>query len=328
MFYMKTKMNLALLGCLMATSAANAQSSVSVARYKGNCAATISYTFDDGLQDQYTLLFPQLKKYGIKASFCVNGNAINRYEKLVATGDTTDLLVKEKPRMTWAMIRAMSDQGQEMTSHGWAHKNVKKLEGEDLRYEVQHNDTVIWQHTGIFPRTYFYPGNAKSPEKVEYCSKNRVGTRTEQVSIGSKRDDVWLRQWVRGLIREGKWGVGMTHGIAKGYDHFKNPQVLWNHFEDVCRLRDSVWIGTFHDVAAYVKERDAVKLKTKMSKHKIVVKPSLKLDAQLFHEPLTLVVECPILSAQQDGKPLPVSNKNGRGMVDFNPHGGKIVLKK
>lgn len=328
MFYMKTKMNLALLGCLMATSAANAQSSVSVARYKGNCAAAISYTFDDGLQDQYTLLFPQLKKYGIKASFCVNGNAINRYEKLVATGDTTDLLVKEKPRMTWAMIREMSDQGQEMTSHGWAHKNVKKLEGEDLRYEVQHNDTVIWQHTGIFPRTYFYPGNAKSPEKVEYCSKNRVGTRTEQVSIGSKRDDVWLRQWVRGLIREGKWGVGMTHGIAKGYDHFKNPQVLWNHFEDVCRLRDSVWIGTFHDVAAYVKERDAVKLKTKMSKHKIVVKPSLKLDAQLFHEPLTLVVECPILSAQQDGKPLPVSNKNGRGMVDFNPHGGKIVLKK
>ena len=124
---------------------------------------------------------------------------------------------------------------------------------------MQHNDTVIWEHTGVFPRTFFYPGNAKSPEKVEYCSQGRVGTRTEQVSIGSKRDEAWLRQWVEGLIRDRKWGVGMTHGISRGYDHFKNPQVLWNHFEYISHLRDSVWIGTFHDVSAYVKERDAIK---------------------------------------------------------------------
>jgi len=26
-----------------------------------------------------------------------------------------------------------------------------------------------------------------------------------------------------GLIEKGEWGVGMTHGIASGYDHFKNP---------------------------------------------------------------------------------------------------------
>lgn len=68
----------------------------------------------------------------------------------IDTGDTTDVLVREKPRMTWKMLREMSDQGQEITSHGWAHKNVKKINGEDLRYEVQHNDTVIWEHTGVF----------------------------------------------------------------------------------------------------------------------------------------------------------------------------------
>lgn len=323
---MKPKMNLALLGCLFAASAAYAQSPVSVARFKGNCAAAISYTFDDGLQDQYTLLFPQLKKYGIKASFCVNGNTINTYEHLVSIGDTTDVLITKKPRMTWAMIREMSDQGQEMTSHGWAHKNVTKLEGEALRYELEHNDTVIWQHTGVFPRTFFYPGNAKSPEKVAYCSQGRVGTRTEQVSIGSKRNEAWLRQWVQGLIRDHKWGVGMTHGINRGYDSFKNPQVLWNHFDYVSQLRDSIWIATFHDVAAYVKERDAVKLKTKVLKNEIIVTPSLSLDKELFHESLTLVVNHTVLSASQDGKPLVVAHKKGRGLVEFDPHGGKITI--
>ena len=320
------KMILSLLGCALALCPVSAQPQVSVARYKGDRAAAISYTFDDGLLEQYTELFPQLKKYGIKASFCVNGNTINRYEYLLSIGDTTDVLIKEKPRMTWKMVREMSDQGQEMTSHGWAHINVKKLEGEALRYEVQHNDTVIWQHTGVFPRTYFYPGNAKSPEKVAYCEQNRVGTRTEQVSIGSKRDEAWLRQWVEGLIRDRKWGVGMTHGISRGYDHFNNPQVLWNHFDYVTRLRDSVWIATFHDVAAYVKERDAIKLRTKVRKNNIIVTPSLSLDKNLFHEPLTLVVEHTLLSASQGGKPLVVTNKNGHELVEIDPHGGIITL--
>ena len=321
------KTNLILLGCALALCPISAQSQVAVARYKGNCAAAISYTFDDGLLEQYTELFPQLKKYNIKASFCVNGNTINRNEYLLNTGDTTDVLVREKPRMTWKMLREMSDQGQEITSHGWAHQNVKKINGEALRYEVQHNDTVIWEHTGVFPRTFFYPGNAKSPEKVAYCEQNRVGTRTEQVSIGSKRDEAWLRQWVEDLIRNRKWGVGMTHGISRGYDHFRNPQVLWNHFEYMSHKRDSVWIATFHDVSAYVKERDAIKLKTKTKKRKIIVTPSLSLDKELFHEPLTLVVERGLLSATQDGKPLAIKSKNGNSIVAFNPHGGKIILQ-
>lgn len=320
------KKNLILLVCAFFLGSISAQSQVSVARYKGDCKAAISYTFDDGLLEQYTELFPQLKKYGIKASFCVNGNTINRNEYMLNTGDTTDVLVREKPRMTWNMLREMSDQGQEITSHGWAHKNVKKINGEELRYEVQHNDTVIWEHTGVFPRTFFYPGNAKSPEKVEYCSQGRVGTRTEQVSIGSKRDEAWLQQWVEGLIRDRKWGVGMTHGISRGYDHFRNPQVLWNHFEYISHMRDSVWIGTFHDVSAYVKERDAIKLKTKVKKNKIVVTPSLSLDKELFYEPLTLIVEHTLLSAMQDGKQLVFINKDGRSLVDFDPHGGKIIL--
>lgn len=321
------KMNNIFIVCAMALCPICAHSQVSIAHFKGDCAAAISYTFDDGLLEHYTVLFPQLKKYNIKASFCVNGNTIDRYEHLLNIGDTTNVLIKEKPRTTWAMLREMSDQGQEITSHGWAHKNVNKLEGENLRYEVQHNDTAIWKHTGKFPRTYFYPGNAKSPEKIAYCEQERVGTRTEQVSIGSKRNETWLRQWVKDLISNHKWGVGMTHGISYGYDHFTNPQILWNHFEYISHLRDSVWVDTFHDISAYTKERDAISLKTKVRKQEIIVTPTLSLDKKLFYQPLTMIVQQNLLSATQDGKQLSITNKNNHSLIDFNPHGGKIILK-
>ena len=290
---------------------------VSIAKYKGNRLAAVSYTFDDGLLEQYTELWPQMKKYHIKGSFCVNGNTINRAEE---TPDTV------KPRMTWAMMREMSQQGQEITNHGWAHINVNKLEGEALRYEVQHNDSVIFDKIGIFPRTYFYPGNAKSPEKVAYCEQSRVGSRTFQVSVGSKRNTKWLNQWVDSLILKEEWGVGMTHGLSRGYDHFSDTKTLWNHFRYVSSKRDSIWIATFHDVSAYIKERDAVKLKVKEKKNYILVTPTLNLDKDLFSLPLTLVTDKEVSAATQDGNVLIVGQRRGKSYVEFNPHGGVVRI--
>lgn len=300
---------------------------VAVAKYSGDRAAAVSYTFDDGLLEQYTELFPQLKKYGLKATFCVNGRTIDAYEHMIATGDSTNALVREKPRTTWAMLREMSDDGQEITSHGWSHTNVKKIDGEALRYELEHNDSVIFAHTGVYPRTFFYPGNAKSPEKVEYCSRGRVGTRTWQVSIGSKRSEKWLREWVDSLVRTRGRGIGMTHGISRGYDHFARPQILWNHLAYVSKLRDSLWVGTFHDVEAYVRERDAVTLSISQKGSTVKVTPTLPLDSTLFHFPLTLTVDRSCKKATQDGKSLTVTRRGGKSLIDFNPQGGSIVIK-
>ena len=65
------------------------------------------------------------------------------------------------------------------------HKNLTKLVGEERRFEIQHNDTVIFEQTGIFPRTYFYPGNRKNEEAIACASVDRVGTRIRQIDIGS-----------------------------------------------------------------------------------------------------------------------------------------------
>lgn len=292
----------------------SAQTDIRVARYWGDRAAAVSYTFDDGLAEHYTKVYPQLKRRGLKATFAVIGNRV---------GDEW----KGTPCMTWEQLKEMAADGQEVTNHGWSHSAVDRLTGEALRHEVQRCDTAIYEHTGVMPRTFVYPGNRKTPEALALCSQGRTGTRTEQVSIGSKRDSTWLRRWVDGLVSSGSWGVGMTHGITCGYDSLGDPTRFWKHLDYVSRRRDSLWIAPLADVAAYVAERDNVKLKINRRKDKTVIKPRMSLDKAVYSQPLTLVVtsDKPLV-AVQDGRQLYVRRRGKSLMIDFLPGGGSIEI--
>lgn len=297
---------------------------VSVAPYHGGRLAALSLTFDDGLLDQYTLAYPELKRRGLRATFAIIGSKVggvmrSKQDREQGTDGT--------PCMTWEMLREMAANGMEISSHGWSHQAVTRLNKEILRYEVQHNDTVIFEQTGQFPRTFFYPGNAKNEAGIIFCEQDRVGSRTFQTSIGSKRDTIWMYSWVDGLIEKGEWGVGMTHGIAQGYDHFENPQVMWALLDYLVQKQQQIWVAPFCEVAAYIKERQHTRLDVSRADGRTVIKPSCTLSAHIFTQTLTLVVEGESpLHAMQDGKELKRSSKDGVTLIDFNPHGGEIIV--
>lgn len=300
-----------MMGCVLPMSA---QSQVEIAKYLGDRQAAISFTFDDGLQEHYTLVFPRLKQLGLKASFGIIGSKVGGNWKGV-------------PTMTWEQLKEMAADGQEITSHGWAHHALLKLTGEALRYEVQHNDTVIYEHLGFFPRTYFYPGNRKTDEGVAFCNRNRVGTRMFQGSFGSKRDSAWVQRWLTRTLKKGTWEVTMTHGITVGYDHFNDPQLLWDCLEQVAGMQDRIWVATLHDALAYTAERDTVQLDVQSVKGGLTVIPHNPLDAQLFNHPLTLIVSGEAVEAKQGKKSLPIVRKGSKTLFDFDPNGGKIQIK-
>ncbi len=302
----------------MVPSGIHAQS-ISIAKYAGNRQAALSFTFDDGLKEQYSILFPKMKELGIKGTFCLIGSRMNQQPKN-----------REKQTFSWEQAREMAQDGQEMTSHGYGHKNVSKLTQDELRYEVQHNDTLISQHTGIFPRTYFYPGNRKSDEAVAFCSKDRVGTRTYQVSLGSKRTQEWFENYLQGVIDKGEWAVTMTHGIRIGYDSFGDETRLWKMFDYALEQARSgkLWIATFHDVAAYQQERDNTTLKIKAKKNQVVVTPKMKLNKTIFQMPLTLVMDFQPVKAMQDGSKIPVKYENGKYLIQIEPSKGKVIISR
>lgn len=287
-----------------------------VATYKDNKAAAISYTFDDGLMEQYTLAAPELEKHGFRGTFFVNGN-------------THEEGIIDSTRMTWPMMKELHDKGHEIGNHGWAHKNFGRHSLEEIKTDIYKNDSVIVAHIGLMPRTFCYPHNTKTAEGFVVASANRVGTRLFQRSIGGKATTENLAEWVDDLIRSNDWGVGMTHGITYGYDHFGDAALFWDHLDRVKAKEDSLWVGTFAEVAAYTREQKEITFEVIKQKNGLTIIPHLSLDKAVFTEPLTGVVKgYKRVSVRQGGKELDTRKQDDAFLFDFDPFGEPIEIIK
>ena len=295
---------------------------IAIAPYDSNRKAAISYTFDDGIQDQYTLAYPEMKKRGIRATFAIIGSKVGGSIK--ATNSPT------VPAMTWDQIREMYADGFEIASHGWNHSALPNLSEEALKNEVSKNDSVIVAEVGQYPLTFVYPGNSKSDAVIAYVESTRVGSRTRQTSFGGGKDLLTMNNYVNDLIKAGTWGVTMTHAIAEGYDSFSDPTQLYNHWDYVTTLTDQLWVAPFCEVAAYLKERDSVEVVSlQEDDSSIVLTLESNLNPTLFRQPLTLLVETYADGAEQDGKPLETIYRGGQTMVvGASPVGGNVTIHK
>jgi len=293
---------------------------IRVAQYKGDKKCAISYTFDDGLSEHYTVVAPQLEKYNFKGTFWINGAHVN---------DNTNSK-KDTTRVSWTELKEMADNGHEISNHGWSHKKLTRLSLEEARFEIFKNDSAIFENTGTRPVTFCYPYNAKNEEILELASMNRVSTRIQQMGIGKNSTTEGLETWVNKLFKENEWGITMIHGINYGYDAFTDPSILWDHLGKVKSMEDSIWIGTYRDVATYLRERVHLKLEVdKIKDGSFKATPKLNLDKALFAEPLTLVLEkkgISKISVTQDKKKVPVQIYPDKVIFDFNPQGGIIHI--
>ena len=70
-----------------------------VAKYKNDKTCAISYTFDDGLKEHYTLAAPSLEKLGFRGTFWVNGLSVE------TNGDT------DNSNVSWEELKEMSKKG-------------------------------------------------------------------------------------------------------------------------------------------------------------------------------------------------------------------------
>lgn len=219
-----------------------------IAKYLHNAKAAVSYTFDDGLLEHYTLVYPHLEKLGLKGTFWIIGRNIDIRKK-----------VRDAEPMTWAQVKELGEHGHELASHSFSHTSFLRLTPEGMYREIEQNDSAIYANTGFHPRTLCFPGNAKTDSIVAYVEAHPsiLAVRTRQQAVGGARtpDSLRIRQWLDGVVESGEWGVGMTHAIMKGYDAFPDSSVFWAHLAYAKQLSDAgiLWVATFADVAAYCK---------------------------------------------------------------------------
>lgn len=304
---------LAVVGFLISCSAGDTPM-VRIARFKGDKTCAISYTYDDGMKEHYTLVAPEMEKRNFYGTFWVNGNAVGN----------------DAYYATWPELKEMARAGHEISNHSWSHANLTDITPSEVRTEIAKNDSIILAETGIPPYTFCYPYNAMNDMVVQIASENRVGTRLTQYGIGTASTPGKLSEWVNGLLQTASWGVAMIHGITSGYDALTSDTILWRHFDEVEALQEQIWVGTFREVAAYEKERENIYLDIRKGDKDCIIAPSLELDEELFSEPLTLVIDKGNIKtaiAKQDDKELLVKILPDKVMFDFDPYGGLIKVQ-
>lgn len=291
---------------------------VNVAAYKDGKECAVSFTFDDGMKEHYTIVAPELEKRGFRGTFWLCCAWIHDDPQI----DTTHI--------TWDEAREMARNGHEMSNHSWSHPNLTELSDEDALLEMTRNDEAIAGQIGERPVTFCFPYNAYNEERVAMAMEGRIGARLKEFWFGGQHSpDEYLHKQIEDALASGSWIAGMTHGINYGYDCYETDPSGFTRFLDYVKEReDRIWVGTFREVAGYTKAAEAVCLNTEKEGNGLVISPAMPENDLLKDVALTMEVASEEgFTAEQDGRKLDVTVRNGKSYFDFNPFGGNIILR-
>lgn len=290
---------------------------VRTATYKDGKECAVSFTFDDGMKEHYTIAAPELEKRGFRGTFWLCCAWIHDDPQI----DTTHI--------TWDEAREMHANGHEMSNHSWSHPNLTTLSDEEALQEIVRNDDAIADQIGTRPVTFCFPYNAYNEERVAMAMEGRVGARLKEFWFGGQHSpDEYLHKQIEDALASGSWIAGMTHGINYGYDCYETDPSGFTRFLDYVKEReDRIWVGTFRDVAAYTKAAEAVKLNCVKAGRGLAITPEMPADDLLKDVLLTMEVASEGITATQDGQKLETTTRNGKSYFSFNPYGGQITLK-
>ena len=95
-------------------------------------------------------------------------------------------------------------------------------------------------------------------------------------------------------------------------------------------MENEIWVGTFREVVAYNKRTRKKSLECARKENGYNITPHLDMNAQLFTEPLTMVLKSVgnrVSEIRQDGKKLFLKKDADKILFDFNPYGGMIQIR-
>lgn len=101
----------------------------------------VCITFDDGYEDNYTIVYPMMKEFGFP------------WTVFVITGD-----VGKTNRMTWEQLNEMADShAVTIASHTVTHPKLHNLPPEEVRAEIEGAQKALKEHLGIDNPWIAYP---------------------------------------------------------------------------------------------------------------------------------------------------------------------------
>jgi peptidoglycan/xylan/chitin deacetylase (PgdA/CDA1 family) len=155
-------------------------------------AKPVMLTFDDTDEEQFSIGYQEMKKYGFKGVFFIMTISINR----------TRYMTKEQ-------LKQLADDGNAVESHTWDHHMVTKYQGEDWEKQFVKPRKTIEDITGK-PATYFaYPYGLWNAAAIPELKK--AGFKMAFI-LSTKRDSTEPLYTVRRMIVPGQWSAA---GVIK-----------------------------------------------------------------------------------------------------------------
>jgi peptidoglycan/xylan/chitin deacetylase (PgdA/CDA1 family) len=126
-------------------------------------------TFDDGLENNFNNAIPILNKYKIKnATFFIVGNSLEKKFN-------TAWWIKSKKKMKLMnanQISIVSNIGHEIGSHLFYHKNLNKIDGDEIEKEVVLSKNIIANKCNLVCKSIAIPFSISGNSKKEIIVKN------------------------------------------------------------------------------------------------------------------------------------------------------------
>jgi len=316
----------ATLGALAAEQSAPAPQ-VTIARFEGNRAAALSFTFDDGLLGQYKVAAPLLEKYGFRGTFFIIPDRVAASET-ATTAHVDDKGFAHAAYATWQDWCDLAARGHEIGNHTLDHKKLPGLTDEEARRQVAVAQRLITEKVGQAPVSFAYPGNGRDARVRKIVEESDPFTREHEAGNGGSNFTMDK------VIAAGEWKVLMIHAVDEiGYAPLAAAKLEAN-LKYLSGLTNQVWVETFGHVSRYVGERDAAQLIVREhAPGRIVFTMTCPLDAHIFNAPLTAMIDtgtkqATAITAQREGGPAPkiVGEKAGTVLVDAVPGPGAITV--
>ena len=113
-------------------------------------------TLDDGYRDNYENAFPVLKELGLKATFFV----------------ATDFVDRGHPGyMTWDMIEEMAQEGMRFEPHSKTHPELRGKERDYIIYQALGSRETLEAHLDYRPRYFAYPSGRYDEQVIDVIAE-------------------------------------------------------------------------------------------------------------------------------------------------------------